>query len=94
MLWRKFEYEKHKLQARIGTAGQPFLLTNLSACCVFSPDILCTRSGFDSWVATLPLVDETSFVLDMGILQQLSEIVVLKNEAEPVRNFFPSLLVY
>lgn len=85
MLWRKFEYEKHKLQAKMGTTGQASLLPDLSACCVFSPDILCTWSGFDSWLATLPLVDETSFLLDMGILQELSKIVVIEKDVQPVR---------
>ncbi|KAK3037952.1 hypothetical protein RJ639_030657 [Escallonia herrerae] len=79
-LLRKYEYEKAKLEASFGATQQELLLADISACCVFSPHMLCQKPGFEIWVDTLPIVDETSFFLDMRILQELSKIYVLEDE--------------
>lgn len=43
-----------------------------SAFCSYPIEMLCHKSGFDSWHDTLPLIDITSFYLDMELLQDLS----------------------
>lgn len=84
MLWRKCEDEKHKLQAKAGSALHAFN-PDLSIC-IFSPTVLCTQSGLDNWIPTLPFVDETSLLLDMWLLQELSKIVLYKkDDIQPVR---------
>lgn len=89
MLLRKVEYEKSKLEMNTRTIEAASSMTDVSACCIFSPDILCKRSGFDSWLDTLPVVDHTSFFLDMGLLQNLARIVTADEEKlQPVRSSF------
>lgn len=84
MLWKKIEHEKHKLQAKTGSALQASN-PDLSIC-VFSPTVLCTQSSLDNWIPTLPFVDETSLLVDMWLLQELSKIVVFKeDDIQPVR---------
>ncbi|KAL8100236.1 hypothetical protein AgCh_032471 [Apium graveolens] len=78
MLWKRFEHEKHNLQAKTGSALQAFN-PDLSIC-FFSPTVLCTQSGLDNWIPTLPFVDETSLMVDMWLLQELSKIVVFKED--------------
>ncbi|KAM7483877.1 hypothetical protein LguiB_008460 [Lonicera macranthoides] len=80
MLLRKVEYEKSKLEMNTSTIEAASSMADVSACCIFSPDILCKRSGFDSWLDTLPVVDHTSFFLDMGLLQNLARIVTADEE--------------
>lgn len=87
MLCRKFEHERHKLQSKTCSAIQAFN-ADLSIC-VFSSTVLCTQSGVDNWIPTLPFVDETSLLLDMWLLQELSKIVVFKvDDIQPVRYKF------
>ncbi|CAK9179916.1 unnamed protein product [Ilex paraguariensis] len=81
MLVRRLEHEKSTLQVNRETTEKASFLAELSAsCCLFSADVLCQRSGFDSWLVTLPLIDETSFFRDMGLLQELSKIVLVDTE--------------
>lgn len=53
---------------------------NSSACCSYSTETLCKKSGFDSWQDTLPLIDITSFSLDMEVLQELSSVVLVDSK--------------
>nr|XP_017246046.1 PREDICTED: midasin isoform X2 [Daucus carota subsp. sativus] len=78
MLLKRFEDDKNKLQAKTDSALQA-LNPDLSIC-VFSPNVLCSKSGLDNWLATLPFADETSLLLDMWLLEELSKIVVLKED--------------
>ncbi|XAR49907.1 hypothetical protein NMG60_11004090 [Bertholletia excelsa] len=80
MLLRRFEHEKEKMQTVMGATASAFPLENLASCCVFSPSILCGRTGFDSWQDTLPIVDNTSIFFDMELLQELSQIVLVDSE--------------
>ncbi|CAL5398093.1 unnamed protein product [Camellia sinensis] len=89
MLLRRFEHEKQKLQAVIQTTKHSFPLTNSAACCIFSTDVLCRRSGFDSWQGTIPIIDNTSVFLDMELLQELSQIVLVDAEELQLRCFMP-----
>lgn len=83
MLWRKFEHEKQKLQEKMGSGLRAF--NPDQPVCAFSPNILCTQTGLDNWLSTLPFVDETSLSLDMWLLQELSKIVVFEeDDIEPV----------
>ncbi|KAA8540262.1 hypothetical protein F0562_024175 [Nyssa sinensis] len=80
MLLRRFEYEKQKLEVSMGTTRHPSSVENLAVCCVFSSDILCRGSGYDSWQDTLSIIDSTSLFLDMELLQELSKILLLDAE--------------
>ncbi|KNA10543.1 hypothetical protein SOVF_143350 isoform A [Spinacia oleracea] len=75
MLLRRFECERNSLEAktRSQTCGYP--LAN-SACCTVIPEIINCRRGYETWMETLPIVDETSLLLDLFLLQDLSEIVL------------------
>ncbi|XP_030490703.2 midasin isoform X2 [Cannabis sativa] len=63
----KSNLEKHLQHNKLDVSG-----ANSSTFCSFSNEILCQKSGFDSWRCTLPFVDTTSFYLDMELLQELS----------------------
>ena len=59
----------------------------LSGFCLYPTEILCQKSGFDSWQETRPLIDITSFSLDMELLQGLSYVLVLdSDELKEVRS--------
>lgn len=77
MLLERFEHEKHKLEAKCGIEENSFLLENPVACCVFCPEVLCRKAGFDSWQETHSIIDSTSFFLDMELLQELSLVVLV-----------------
>ncbi|KAL3824480.1 hypothetical protein ACJIZ3_020509 [Penstemon smallii] len=71
-LLKKLEEEKQQLEEKLGT--RPAII---SACCVFTPDILCRKSGFELWLKTQPIIDETSLFLDLELLQHLTKIAVV-----------------
>jgi len=77
MLLERFEYEKQKLVANLGSSEHANAEANSASCCTFFPEILCRKSGFESWQDTLPLSDSTSFFLDMELLQGLSSILLV-----------------
>lgn len=86
MLFSKFHYEKNKMEKNKETAEPTSLLGDVSSCCVMNADMLCQPSGLSCWLDTLPLVDYTSFGLDMRLLQELSNIIVLdEKQQESVR---------
>lgn len=90
MLLTRLECEKKKLEDAVVSTKHAHPVANLAACCCFSPDLLCRRSGFDSWQDTLPIIDHTSFDLDMELLQELSQIVLVEaEELKLVRPLFP-----
>ncbi|KAI8548547.1 hypothetical protein RHMOL_Rhmol07G0280600 [Rhododendron molle] len=93
MLLTRFECEKKKLEDAVMSTKHAHPVANLAACCFFPPDLLCRRSGFDSWLDTLPLIDNNSFDLDMELLQELSQIVLVEaEELEPaLSNIFDLL---
>ncbi|KAI4355485.1 hypothetical protein L6164_004254 [Bauhinia variegata] len=74
MLLSRFEYEKHKLHMSTGSSGLAVYGETSVACCSFTPEILCRKSGFSSWQDTLPPVDITSLFWDMDLLQELTSI--------------------
>ncbi|KAL4625562.1 hypothetical protein ACB092_05G035400 [Castanea dentata] len=77
MLSERFKQEKHKLEANLGFSEHQSSEANSAACCIFCPEILCRKSGFDSWQDTLPLIDRTSLFLDIVLLQKLSSFLLL-----------------
>ncbi|KAG5541983.1 hypothetical protein RHGRI_021724 [Rhododendron griersonianum] len=93
MLLTRFECEKKKLEDAVMSTKHAHPVANLAACCFFPPDLLCRRSGFDSWLDTLPIIDNNSFDLDMELLQELSQIVLVEaKELEPaLSNIFDLL---
>ncbi|GMH22037.1 hypothetical protein Nepgr_023880 [Nepenthes gracilis] len=76
MLLKRFEYEKHKLEVNIDSKEKLSTLAYSASCCVFVPEVICTHSGFSSWVETVPMVDQCSLFLDFLLLQELSNIVL------------------
>lgn len=77
MLSERFKQEKHKLEANLGFSEHLSSEANSAASCIFCPEILCRKSGFDSWQDTLPLIDRTSLFLDIMLLQKLSSFLLL-----------------
>lgn len=78
MLLKRFDYEKCKLLIKNGPDDAIF--EEISAtCCVLSSEMLHMRSGFDSWLDILPIVDCASCFLDMELLQELSSLTLVGN---------------
>ncbi|KAF8388344.1 hypothetical protein HHK36_027010 [Tetracentron sinense] len=77
MLLGRFEYEKHKLETFLESNDHASSIENLAACCAFCPEMLSRKSGFDSWQEILPIIDSTSFFLDMELLQELSKFILV-----------------
>lgn len=73
MLLKRFQHEKCKLLSKYGT-GDAIFWTN-STTCDFGSEMLCSRSGFDSWCDIHPIVDCASCFLDMELLQELSLLI-------------------
>ncbi|KAK1575506.1 hypothetical protein Q3G72_006073 [Acer saccharum] len=99
MLVRRFEHEKHKLEANLGPDVHAPFDSNLAPCCAFYPEILCRKPGFDSWLDTLPLSDSTSWSLDVELLKELSPIALvdhkeLQQALGSVSNLLESALKY
>ncbi|KAI8544654.1 hypothetical protein RHMOL_Rhmol08G0312700 [Rhododendron molle] len=80
MLLTRFDCEKKILEDAVVSTKHAHPVANLAACCCFPPYLLCRRSGLDSWQDTLPIIDNTSFDLDMELLQELSRIVLVEAE--------------
>ncbi|OMO78608.1 hypothetical protein CCACVL1_14268 [Corchorus capsularis] len=79
MLSKKFEHEKCKSLNKHGSDNATYE-ENLAACCILSSGMLHTRSGFDSWLDILPIVDCASCFLDMELLQELSLLLLADSE--------------
>ncbi|XP_073126022.1 midasin isoform X2 [Henckelia pumila] len=80
VLLGRLNFEKRKLKVRAETTKHESGPAHCSACCLLTSDALCRKSGFECWLETQPLVDETSFFLDFELLQHLTKIVVLDIE--------------
>lgn len=74
MLLGRLDYEKQKLVEKFATTKFASFLEHGSTCCVFTPDVLCRRSGLECWLTTQPIVNETSLSLDLGLLHYLTEV--------------------
>ncbi|KAK6125035.1 hypothetical protein DH2020_041213 [Rehmannia glutinosa] len=77
LLLERLDFEKQKLVVKLTTTKLAPWSALCSACCVFSPDVLCRRSGLECWLKTQPIVDETSLCLDLELLQHLTKITVV-----------------
>lgn len=82
MLLGRLDFEKQKLKMTAETAKHESGPAPCSACCLLTSDALCRKSGFECWLKTQPLVDETTFFLDLELLQHLTEITVLDTEEQ------------
>lgn len=80
MLLKRFEYEKSKLEAKLKSVETATIEGNSISCCDFSPEARCTKPGFACWLETRPIIDNTSFFLDMDLLQKLSMIVLVDHK--------------
>jgi len=87
MLLKRFEYEKSKLEAKLKSVESATIEGNSISCCDFSPEARCTKPGFACWLEMRPIIDNTSFLLDMDLLQKLSMIVLVDHkECQLVRS--------
>ncbi|XP_071712181.1 midasin isoform X2 [Rutidosis leptorrhynchoides] len=77
MFSNKLHYEKDKLEKNKGTNEQDPL-----SCCMMNSDMLCQPCGLSCWVDTVPLNDNTSFGLDMRLLQMLSKDIITLDDSE------------
>ncbi|KAL2892752.1 Midasin [Bienertia sinuspersici] len=75
MLSMRFESERNKLEAKSRSQTSGYALES-SACCTLIPEILNFRCGLETWVESLPIIDETSLLLDLFLLQDLSSIIL------------------
>lgn len=75
MIQKIFENRKQKLEESSNRHASSE--ADSSACCSFIPEVLCGKSGFESWQDTLPITDRTSFLLDLELLQELSFILLV-----------------
>lgn len=67
---------------------------NLAASCSVSSEILCTRSGFGSWLDTLPIMNSESCFMDMELLKELSlSVLVDPRELQLVSEYLFYLLL-
>lgn len=80
MLLGRCQHEETKLREKVGTMDKSSPVYNLDTCCIFSPEIMCLKSGFHFRVETVPINDIVSFSLDMELLQELSKIVLLDDQ--------------
>lgn len=48
-----------------------------SFCCAFFPEMACSNPGFSSWLDALPLLDRKSLLLDVELLQKLSQSILV-----------------
>ncbi|GAB4842595.1 hypothetical protein Ancab_012571 [Ancistrocladus abbreviatus] len=76
MLLRRFEHEKEKLEANVDSEANKDAMAYSTSCCILFPEIICTPSGFGSWLGTVAMVDQTSLFLDLSLLQELSRIAM------------------
>ncbi|XP_073015322.1 midasin-like isoform X1 [Primulina eburnea] len=82
VLLGRMDFEKQKLKVRAETTKHQSGPAHCSACCRLTSDALCRKSGFECWLKTQPLVDESTFFLDLELLQHLSEIAVVDTEEQ------------
>lgn len=81
MLLKRINHEKKKLETVLGGSTKDTVpVVDSGAACIFSPTMLCTVSGFDSWLDTVLVNDNTSFFLDMELLQELSLFIIVDTE--------------
>lgn len=79
MIWDRFEYEKKNLKD-MSTGNNPqsfFEEKSASFCCAFFPEMACSNPGFSSWLDALPLLDRKSLLLDVELLQKLSQSILV-----------------
>ncbi|KAK6912183.1 LOW QUALITY PROTEIN: ATPase, dynein-related, AAA domain, partial [Dillenia turbinata] len=77
MLLGRFEFEKQKLGSNLKFDEHAMLLQSLASCCVLPYEAVCRKPFFEIWQDTVPINDNTSFLLDKMLLQDLSKIVLL-----------------
>lgn len=69
-----FEKQRIKLK-EISSSTKLFSGSNSCVCCSYSTEALGHTSGYDTWRDTSPLIDSTSFTLDMKLLLELSRVL-------------------
>ncbi|KAJ4836844.1 hypothetical protein Tsubulata_018473 [Turnera subulata] len=98
MLLERFEHEKCKLEGKF-RPNDHTILEESSACCALRHENFCGDFGTVTWHETVPIVDCTSFSLDMELLQKL-QVVVLTDPRDTqlalgdVRNLLESAIKY
>ncbi|XP_074294838.1 midasin-like [Silene latifolia] len=75
MLLNRYESEKNKLEMNAASPTTAYALA-ASECCTIIPEVMCNMSGFETWMESIPIADDTSLLLDLLLLEDLSEIVL------------------
>ncbi|KAK9131363.1 hypothetical protein Sjap_011850 [Stephania japonica] len=79
VLLERFKNEKRNIETVLSSNADKSLVKNSVSCCVFGPELLCMESSF-SISETLTFFDGTSLLLDMDLLQQLSDVTLVDTE--------------
>ncbi|XP_051115352.1 midasin [Andrographis paniculata] len=82
ILLGRLDYEKKRLAEKLTTMNLGSFQEMCSVCCKFTPDVLLRSSGFECWLKTQPVVDETSLSIDLEVLQHLMRISVVGMEEQ------------
>lgn len=86
-------FEKQRIKSKeISSSSKLFPRSNSSICCSYSNEALGYASGYDTWRDTSPLVDSTSFALDVKLLLELSH--VLLTDPKRMQQVRSSILFY
>lgn len=90
-LLQMFENKKVRVK-EISSSNKLFSGSNLSMCCSYSNETLGHTSGYNTWRDTSPLVDNTSFALDMKLLVELSHVLLI--DPKKMQQVRSSVLLY
>ncbi|KAH9607417.1 hypothetical protein KSS87_007507 [Heliosperma pusillum] len=75
MLLNRYESEKNKLEINATSPTTAYALA-ATECCTVIPEVMCYMSGFEAWMESIPIADDTSLLLDLLLLEDLSGIVL------------------
>ncbi|KAK9099488.1 hypothetical protein Syun_026533 [Stephania yunnanensis] len=79
VLLERFKNEKHNIETVLASNADKSLVENAVNCCIFGPEVSCLESSFGI-SETLTFFDGTSLLLDMDLLQQLSDVTLVDAE--------------
>ncbi|KAL8154412.1 hypothetical protein V2J09_012172 [Rumex salicifolius] len=76
MLFKRFLDGRDKLKDLADSDANLSALANSASCCIMHPEMICSQSGHNCWLESLPLVDQSSLFLDLPLLQQMPGIIL------------------
>ncbi|KAL9235481.1 hypothetical protein vseg_010237 [Gypsophila vaccaria] len=75
MLLNRYENGKNKLEINAASPIHEYALAS-PKCCTIIPEIMCNMTGFETWIDSIPIADDTSLLIDLLLLEDLSKFVV------------------